>query len=289
MYRQINDPPLPNPAFEIGFDHFRFGLPLDIARFQDKHRKAIRDGYDAASMQMVSKKKPDMFEKKLLSIQSRALTKGLEVSIRVQDLQLSLKNTKGRCPITLLPFTFATNEDSDWSVDRIDNDKGYAPDNIVIISSRANRAKDNMGLSEIIKIALSGPPPDSLLNEIEWLTAAEFFYRCLEVKRPVSFCQILSDQPDLIDFAVFDSLLKPASSSCNPVLKALTKYVHKKDIETPAKLARKRLLKMGLGPDVLYGSQKLVSYIFWFREIVVANHKEFDPLLVASLFDRGRL
>jgi len=24
-------------AFEIGFDHYRFDLPLDISRFQDAH------------------------------------------------------------------------------------------------------------------------------------------------------------------------------------------------------------------------------------------------------------
>jgi hypothetical protein len=26
-------------AFEIGFDHFRFDLPLDISRFQDNQRQ----------------------------------------------------------------------------------------------------------------------------------------------------------------------------------------------------------------------------------------------------------
>lgn len=25
-------------AFEIGFDHYRFDLPLDISRFQDSHK-----------------------------------------------------------------------------------------------------------------------------------------------------------------------------------------------------------------------------------------------------------
>jgi hypothetical protein len=27
-----------NLAFEIGFDHYLFKLPLDIARFSDEHR-----------------------------------------------------------------------------------------------------------------------------------------------------------------------------------------------------------------------------------------------------------
>ena len=31
-----------NLAFEIGFDHYLFKLPLDIARFSDEHRRQIR-------------------------------------------------------------------------------------------------------------------------------------------------------------------------------------------------------------------------------------------------------
>ena len=37
-----------NLAFEIGFDHYLFKLPLDITRFSDVHRRQIRYGYDAA-------------------------------------------------------------------------------------------------------------------------------------------------------------------------------------------------------------------------------------------------
>ena len=36
-----------NVAFEIGFDHYRYALPLDIARFGDRHRQQIRYGYQA--------------------------------------------------------------------------------------------------------------------------------------------------------------------------------------------------------------------------------------------------
>ena len=46
-----------NVAFEIGFDHYRFALPLDIARFSDSHRQQIRYGYQAASLQKVTQKK----------------------------------------------------------------------------------------------------------------------------------------------------------------------------------------------------------------------------------------
>jgi hypothetical protein len=55
-------------AFEIGFDHYRFGLPLEITRFQDYHRPQIRHGYEAAKMQNVTQKRPDLFDRKLLAI-----------------------------------------------------------------------------------------------------------------------------------------------------------------------------------------------------------------------------
>ena len=47
-----------NVAFEIGFDHYRFSLPLDITRFSDQHRQQIRYGYQAANLQKVTQKNP---------------------------------------------------------------------------------------------------------------------------------------------------------------------------------------------------------------------------------------
>jgi hypothetical protein len=60
-------------AFEIGFDHFRFDLPLDISRFQDHHRQQIRYGCEAAKHQQVTQKKPDLYERKLMMLRDRAL------------------------------------------------------------------------------------------------------------------------------------------------------------------------------------------------------------------------
>ena len=144
-----------NLAFEIGLDHFRFGLPLEISRFQDYYREDIRHGFAAAKCQQASKKKPDMFEKKLLCIRDRAIVKGLTVSISTDDLRREFEKTQGICPITEVPFTFAENNNTDWSVDRIDNDRGYCPDNIVIVSVVANQAKSDLDLSGLIKGALA--------------------------------------------------------------------------------------------------------------------------------------
>jgi len=75
------------------------------------------------------------------------------VSISVKDLHKQLEKTNGCCPITELPFTFAENNATDWSIDRVDNTLGYCPDNIVVVSVIANQAKSDLDLAGIIKNA----------------------------------------------------------------------------------------------------------------------------------------
>ena len=123
-----------NLAFEIGFDHYLFKLPLDIKRFSDEHRRQIRYGYDAAKQQRVTQRTPDLYESKLISLRDRALIKGFELTLTPEDLRAKLNKTGNRCPITGETFTFAAQELTDWSVDRVDNDLGYTFSNIEIVS-----------------------------------------------------------------------------------------------------------------------------------------------------------
>jgi hypothetical protein len=125
-------------AFEIGFDHYRFGLPLEINRFSESDRKQLRQGYEAAKHQSVTIKKPDIFVKKLLSIQEIALNESLEINLTIQDLKTKLIEAGDICPIIRNRFTFTENDAADWSIDRIDNTQGYHLDNILIISTLAN-------------------------------------------------------------------------------------------------------------------------------------------------------
>ena len=116
-------------------------------------------------MQKVTQKKPDRYENKLLTLRDRALTKGLDVTLTVNDLRDKLQQTQGYCPITGNPFTFAEHNAIDWSVDRVDNTRGYCPDNIVIVSVTANQAKSDLDLSGIIKQALGKTKADSVLTD----------------------------------------------------------------------------------------------------------------------------
>jgi len=110
-------------------------------------------------------KKPDRYENKRLTLRDRALTKGLDVTLTVNDLRDKLQQTQGYCPITGNPFTFAEHNATDWSVDRVDNTRGYCLDNIEIVSVIANQAKSDLDLSGIIKQALGKTKTDSLLTD----------------------------------------------------------------------------------------------------------------------------
>jgi len=58
------------------------------------------------------------------------------------------------CPILNIPLN-SNNKQSDnsYSVDRIDSDKGYEIDNIIVVSWKANRLKNNATKEEMEKIA----------------------------------------------------------------------------------------------------------------------------------------
>lgn len=272
-------------AFEIGFDHYRFALPLDIARFGDQHRQQIRYGYQAASMQKVTQKKPDRYENKLLTLRDRALTKGLEVTLTVNDLRDKLQQTQGCCPITGNPFTFAEHNATDWSVDRVDNRRGYCLDNIEIVSVIANQAKSDLDLSGIIKQALGKNKADSLLSVTEWFRMARFYYKRMTLLKPLSICRILADSQPLYDQVVFMQLFNKDEKLAKTFLQQLQKYSGKDAVIKAGKLTQKRVHRRAdIYVDVLYDSPKLYRWVQAFIKAINAHSTEFDPLLMDCLF-----
>jgi hypothetical protein len=272
-------------AFEIGFDHYRFDLPLDISRFQDSHRQQIRYGYEAAKLQQVSQKRPDLYERKLMSLRDRALVKGLEVSITAKDLHKQLKETNGCCPITELPFTYAEIDATDWSIDRVDNTRGYCPDNIVIVSVIVNQAKSDLDLSGIIKKALGRSKTDDLLTTKQRLCMARFYYKRMKILKPLSICRILTDTQTLYDHIVFMQLFKNEEKRAKAFLKKLEKYSSKDAVMKATKLTQKRIYhRVDIDVEVLYESPKLYRWVQSFIKVINAHSAEFDSLLMDCMF-----
>lgn len=274
-----------NLAFEIGFDHYRFGLPLDIGRFSDAHKTAIRQGYCAAKHQQVTPKKPDRYDKKLLGIQERALIKGLAVTLTRDDIKTKLSQAGAICPITQKPFTFAEHDDTDWSVDRIDNTQGYHTDNIVIISRLANTAKSNLDLPGIVKKSLPHSDDNALLTPSEWIRMARFYYHKIKMTRHVSFCMILAETEMLYDHVLFMQLFQNQDRYAKAFLKHLEKYSGKVSVQKAKKLTEKRAYqKANVDIEVLYASPKLYQWIQCFKKTIHLHAREFDSLLMDCMY-----
>lgn len=97
-----------------------------------------------------------VFKKRWLSyIKTRAKRKGIKCTITVDDLTVPVV-----CPVLSIPLVVCSRpygqkgptDDNAPTVDRIDPTLGYTPDNIVIVSWRANRLKNNASLSELKKL-----------------------------------------------------------------------------------------------------------------------------------------
>lgn len=71
---------------------------------------------------------------------SRAKKKGIEFNLTVEDIEIPEV-----CPVLGTPMKSP-------SLDRFDNSRGYTPDNIRVISTRANMIKSDSTLEELERI-----------------------------------------------------------------------------------------------------------------------------------------
>lgn len=86
----------------------------------------------------------------LKRIRQRAKSRGLECTLTQEDIKIP-----EFCPVLGIPIEVGNSKGThpnSASVDRVDNSKGYTPDNICIISWRANSIKRDASLEELEKI-----------------------------------------------------------------------------------------------------------------------------------------
>lgn len=126
-------------------------------RTTDYHR-ANRDRLRAPNNARITARRQRQPIKALLAgIRARAAKRGLECTITEADLHFP-----SRCPVLGIPLSFGLGmglgaslsvKDTRYSVDRIDNSKGYVPGNVIVVSYRANRLKSDASPQEIAAIA----------------------------------------------------------------------------------------------------------------------------------------
>jgi hypothetical protein len=156
-------------AFDIGWDFARFGRFLDAATRDIDIRAGFAAGHEHFR---VPQHVPDRYISKWLQLRLNAFKRRRLLNPEVTPEYLKRIDCP-TCPITLVTLTHGTLRDSDWSVDRINNDGAYAAGNLMIMSVKANRAKGSKHYLEVARIAESeaNAPTDSLCAP-EWARLA---------------------------------------------------------------------------------------------------------------------
>ena len=274
-----------NLAFEIGFDHYRFDLALDLSCFGNEHLQQVQYGFEAGKIQNVSKRHINKFEKKILSIRDRCLKNGYEVTITASDLIEKLQQTNGVCPITEEPFTFALQELTDWSVDRVDNTRGYCPDNIEIVSVKANKAKGDLDLVHIIEQAVCKINPNSLLSQRQWYLLGRFYYERLTLTEPLYMAGILLSSPEIFFKVICLPFFMPNEKCSRNFLQLLSQHSSKEIVMKTQKLiTKRRKISAYKGLQLVLRSPKVCDTIFSFFTVIADNYLEFDEILTVCFF-----
>ncbi|MAF84041.1 MAG: hypothetical protein CL797_08065 [Chromatiales bacterium] len=153
-------------AFELGFDTAMYGqcVPEDATGL-------FCDGYRTGKRQYPHPKQTNRYILKWLQIRRGALCRDKRVDERITPEYLEQIDLD-RCPVTLEPLTHSTGRDTDWSIDRCNNLRGYMPGNLVIMSTRANKAKSDLAFAEIVANGKCDEDAEGLSPE-EWQRMAD--------------------------------------------------------------------------------------------------------------------
>ena len=130
----------------------------------------VREGFEHARAQRTPRSSADVYKRKWLQLRLSALERGRFVSDGVTPHYLRRIDVP-ECPVLRIALTRSTLEDSDWSVDRLNNDAAYAPNNLAVMSTRANRAKGDRDFAEVLRLSQLDRPTDGL-EPVQWLRLA---------------------------------------------------------------------------------------------------------------------
>lgn len=155
------------------FDRVEAGRALghDLRRWsgtiRDHWPSPIREGFAAARAAGVTARSADRYVRKWLQLRESALRRQRVIA---QDVTPDLLRRIDviRCPITRVVLTRGELGDSDWSIDRINNDGAYAVNNLAVMSAGANRAKGARDFDEVHALARGGMPAHGLTSH-DWM------------------------------------------------------------------------------------------------------------------------
>jgi hypothetical protein len=163
---QWNDVGMTEAGRALGHDFYTLSLLTKKANWP----KMVQEGFDAAAHAGLHRHRSDRFVAKWLQLRMSAWRRGRGVAQDVTP-QLLQEIDVDRCPITRQPLTHGTMRDTDWSVDRLNNDGAYAASNLAVMSVKANQAKGSLCFQQVHLKATEGHALDGLMPS-EWLRLA---------------------------------------------------------------------------------------------------------------------
>jgi len=85
----------------------------------------------------------------------KSSAKKRKIKFTITKLDLMNLSWPITCPVLGIKLEWNTGqaEDNSYSIDRINSARGYEPDNIIVISNKANRMKNNGSLGDLKSIA----------------------------------------------------------------------------------------------------------------------------------------
>jgi hypothetical protein len=128
-------------------DHMRMCRLRDPEKFRSRVRE-----YGQRPESRVKRKQYDKtrrIERLVAEAKKRAKQRGLAFTISPHDILIPLL-----CPALGIPIIWGGPRHNWPSIDRFDNSKGYTPDNIRVISFRANNLKSDATAEEAERIAV---------------------------------------------------------------------------------------------------------------------------------------
>jgi hypothetical protein len=130
----------------------------------------VHEGFDAAASRGDVRSAADRFHRKWLQLRLGACLRSRIVADEVTPALLQQLDVT-HCPITREALTHGTLSDTDWSIDRLNNDGAYAASNLAVMSVRANRAKGALAFEQVLHNARLEQPTGGL-TPMQWLRLA---------------------------------------------------------------------------------------------------------------------
>ena len=127
----------------------------------------VAEGFAEAQARGVIRQRPDRFVRKWLQLRLQALQRHRVINNDVTP-DLLRRIDVARCPITRVVLTHGELLDTDWSVDRLNNDGAYALNNLAVIGTGANRAKGSRSFQDVFLLSQQTAPTEGL-TPVEWL------------------------------------------------------------------------------------------------------------------------